>query len=236
MKTEDIDKKIGMPDVDAEWEKFEHEVIDKDSTSNKSVIMWGLSIAASIALVAGIFLHGNASKEQTDNNIAKVEQPATPKSQEKVTTIPETKAESENKRVSEKDIASENKTVSVPMQRPAGEMVAMTTHSETKEKMVDNDNKVVEEPVKQEQIFSVVEQSPSFHGGYRALQEFIKTNLRYPEMAMEYGAKGRVITTFLVDSLGYVSDFKIQRCLLQYDTLRLSQETEERQETSFGCF
>ena len=105
MKTEDIDKKIGMPDVDAEWEKFEREVIGKESTSHKSVIMWGLSIAASIALVAGIFLLGNASKEQVGNHVAKVEQPATPKSQEEGTTIPETKAESEN------NIVAENETV-----------------------------------------------------------------------------------------------------------------------------
>ena len=28
MKTEDIDKKIGMPDVDKEWARFEQEVID----------------------------------------------------------------------------------------------------------------------------------------------------------------------------------------------------------------
>jgi hypothetical protein len=31
MKTEDIDKKIGMPDVDAEWAKFEREVIGEET-------------------------------------------------------------------------------------------------------------------------------------------------------------------------------------------------------------
>ena len=242
MKIEDIDKKIGMPDVDAEWEKFEREVIDKESTSNKSVIMWGLSIAASIALLAGIFLLGNASKEQTDNNLAKVEQPATPKSPKEATTTPEPKAESEkniipenktvaeSETVAEKDIASDTKMVSVPVQHPAPELLTMTTPSDTEGKKEDKGNKAVEEPVQQEKIFSVVEQSPSFPGGNRALGEFIKTNKKYPDLALEYGAKGRVITTFLVDSLGYVSDIKIQRCLLQYDTLRLSQETEERQE------
>ena len=55
MKTEDIDKKIGMPDVDDEWAKFESEVIDKPTTSRKP-LYWGIGIAASIALVAGIFL------------------------------------------------------------------------------------------------------------------------------------------------------------------------------------
>ena len=31
MKKEDIDKRIGMPDVDAEWARFECEVIAKDT-------------------------------------------------------------------------------------------------------------------------------------------------------------------------------------------------------------
>ena len=53
MKTEDIDKKIGMPDVDAEWARFEREVINKESAKPKRVAAWaaGIGIAASIALM-----------------------------------------------------------------------------------------------------------------------------------------------------------------------------------------
>ena len=41
MKTEDIDKRIGMPDVDAEWARFEQEVIGKESKTNKrSIYSW----------------------------------------------------------------------------------------------------------------------------------------------------------------------------------------------------
>lgn len=29
MKSEEIDKKIGMPDIEAEWQRFEHDVIDQ---------------------------------------------------------------------------------------------------------------------------------------------------------------------------------------------------------------
>ncbi|MBO4658923.1 MAG: hypothetical protein J5637_04820 [Prevotella sp.] len=232
MKTEDIDKSIGMPDVDAEWEKFEHEVIDKKTAPTKRIMLWGLSIAASIVLLAGIFLLGNASKEQDGNNIAKVEQPAAPKVQEEGTTtpntekIPATNEASATKMAPEAAVASETKSVAETKQSTAEEMRAMATPANSEQK----DNKAIGVPVKQEQIFSVVEQSPSFPGGKRALQEFIKTNKKYPELAQEYGAKGRVITTFLVDSLGYVSDIKVHRYLLKYDTLRLSQETEEKQE------
>ena len=55
MKTEDIDKKIGMPDVNDEWAKFESEVINKEATPQKSrrtlyALVGGMSIAASLLL------------------------------------------------------------------------------------------------------------------------------------------------------------------------------------------
>ncbi len=53
MKTEDIDKRIGMPDVEAEWARFEREVIGKEPKGNRrSIYSWigGLGIAACILL------------------------------------------------------------------------------------------------------------------------------------------------------------------------------------------
>lgn len=38
MKNEEIDKKIGMPDINAEWAKFEHDVIESKSQSNLSFL------------------------------------------------------------------------------------------------------------------------------------------------------------------------------------------------------
>ena len=56
MKTEDIDKKIGMPDVNDEWAKFESGVINKEAAPKKSrrpLYIWlgGLGIAASLLLL-----------------------------------------------------------------------------------------------------------------------------------------------------------------------------------------
>ena len=54
MKREDIDKRIGMPDVDAEWARFEREVIGKNTKPNwQRVAAWagGIGIAAAIALL-----------------------------------------------------------------------------------------------------------------------------------------------------------------------------------------
>ena len=54
MKREDIDKRIGMPDVDAEWAKFEREVIDTNAKPRfRHVATWtvGIGIAAAILLL-----------------------------------------------------------------------------------------------------------------------------------------------------------------------------------------
>ena len=56
MKTEDIDKKIGMPDVNDEWAKFESEVINKEEVApqknRRTLYAWlgGMGIAASLLL------------------------------------------------------------------------------------------------------------------------------------------------------------------------------------------
>lgn len=52
MKTEDIDRKIGMPDVDAEWAAFEHKVIDASMLRRKWRIV-GMSRAAIVVAVVG---------------------------------------------------------------------------------------------------------------------------------------------------------------------------------------
>ena len=86
MKTEDIDKKIGMPDVDAEWAQFEREVIgsadvpsatgsaDVSSANgntsipaprSRTIYAWigGLAIAASILLLFMLNMGTDVAKE-----------------------------------------------------------------------------------------------------------------------------------------------------------------------------
>ena len=63
MKTEDIDKRIGMPDVDKEWARFEQEVIS-GGTKRRSVLAWALGIG--IAVSVALFLLFNIGKEQTE--------------------------------------------------------------------------------------------------------------------------------------------------------------------------
>lgn len=80
----------------------------------------------------------------------------------------------------------------------------------------------------EEKVHDCGEITPYFPGGDRALQEFVKNNLRYPDLAMEYGVRGRVIMAFKVDSTGQASDFKPVKFLLSYDTLYMNRIPVER--------
>ena len=200
MKQEDIDKKIGMPDVNEEWARFEHEVINQKSASQK-LLYWGVGIAASIALVAGISLFGRDA-EKPHQTIAQQNTPAlqTP-SEEDSPVIPVT-------------LPEKNEPVRVKTrQRPSTGLLAQAEPSAT-------------ETV----VYDCGEVMPQFPGGKRALMEFIKTNMHYPDLAMEYGARGRVVMNFLVDSTGCVSNIKPARFFrMTYDTLYMNRVPIQQQ-------
>lgn len=203
MKQEDIDKKIGMPDVDAEWAKFEREVIGQPKASRKP-LYWGIGIAASIALVAGISLFGHDA-EEPQQTIAQQTAPTqqTPSEEEKVAETPDESTSSP-----EKDVPVIVKT----HQRPSSDLLAQAAP-----------------PTTEETVYDCGEVMPQFPGGDRALKEFIENNLHYPDLAMEYGARGRVLMNFKVDSMGYVSNIKPIKYLLKYDTLYMDHVPVERQ-------
>ena len=234
MKTEDIDKKIGMPDVDEEWAKFEREVLGEETKTRKRVFVgWAIGIAASIALLAGIFIWENDAEQQTgsSNQLAQAAKDQT----------------SEKRNVTDSDVVKEDATHNIQSQeplstprevfenvaanhqkgKPSGELLAQATPS-ANERM-EEQIPALENRTENARVFNVVEQQPSFRGGYIGLQEFIKQNLKYPSIAQAYGVSGKVIMQFKIHSLGYVSDPKATRFLLKYDTLLLSRESEARQ-------
>ena len=234
MKTEDIDKKIGMPDVDEEWAKFEREVLSEETKTRKRVFVgWTIGIAASIALLAGIFLWGNDAEQQTgsSNQLALAAKDQTSEKRN-VTDSDVVKEDTTHNSQSQKLLSTprevfENVAANHQKEKPSGELLAQATPpaSERMEEQIPT----LENRTENIRVFNMVEQQPSFRGGDRGLQEFIKQNLKYPSMAQAYGVSGRVIMQFKIDSLGYISDVKAAKHLLRYDTLLLSRESEARQ-------
>ena len=63
MKREDIDKRIGMPDVDAEWAKFEREVIDTSAKPRfRHVATWAVGIGIAVAILLLFVLNTDMEK------------------------------------------------------------------------------------------------------------------------------------------------------------------------------
>ena len=62
-----------------------------------------------------------------------------------------------------------------------------------------------------EEIFTVVEQMPSFQGGDGELMKFIQKNIVYPAVEKEAGISGTAYVTFVVDKDGKITDVKILR-------------------------
>jgi len=68
-----------------------------------------------------------------------------------------------------------------------------------------------EEEVEEEQIFTIVEEMPSFPGGEAELFKYLGKNIKYPEMANSAGISGVVYVTFVVDKDGKIKDVKVLR-------------------------
>ena len=80
MKTEDIDRKIGMPDIDMEWAKFEKEVIDASEEKSKmesgkwevnrnwsrAAMFIGIIMGVSLIALASIYFYPTP-KQETEN-------------------------------------------------------------------------------------------------------------------------------------------------------------------------
>ncbi|HNS18657.1 MAG TPA: energy transducer TonB [Bacteroidales bacterium] len=68
-----------------------------------------------------------------------------------------------------------------------------------------------EEEIEEAEIFTVVEESPSFPGGEEARIRFLQENIEYPQMARESGIQGTVYMTFVVEPSGSVSAVRVLR-------------------------
>jgi len=64
-----------------------------------------------------------------------------------------------------------------------------------------------------DKVFTVVQQQPEFNGGFDAMVQFIKENLRYPAEARQQGIEGTVYASFIVEKDGSISDVTVVRGL-----------------------
>ena len=70
-------------------------------------------------------------------------------------------------------------------------------------------NGVVEQ--QKDEIFTVVEQMPSFTGGEAEMYKFLQKNIQYPQMEKENGIQGKVWIEFIVDKEGKITNINEKR-------------------------
>ncbi|HEY8780346.1 MAG TPA: TonB family protein [Mucilaginibacter sp.] len=68
-------------------------------------------------------------------------------------------------------------------------------------------------PAKDDKVFTSVEQVPEFPGGIEAFGAFLSKNIRYPAEMRRNKVQGRVIISFVVETDGTLSNFRIARDL-----------------------
>lgn len=84
--------------------------------------------------------------------------------------------------------------------------------SDEAEHVLKVNEKVVDEvppKVEETKIHDVVEQMPTFKGGDAALMKYLNDHIKYPVIAEENGIQGRVVTTFVVERDGSITDVRV---------------------------
>lgn len=72
---------------------------------------------------------------------------------------------------------------------------------------------VVKEEVQKEEVFSYVEEMPTFPGGEDEVLRYISEKVQYPEIAKRAGVEGRVMVSFVVRPSGSLDDFRVIKSL-----------------------
>ncbi len=70
---------------------------------------------------------------------------------------------------------------------------------------------VQEEEVVEAEVFTIVEEMPSYPGGDQKMYEYLGKNIKYPQIARESSIQGRVFVNFVVEPDGSVSNVKVLR-------------------------
>lgn len=97
-----------------------------------------------------------------------------------------------------------------PIQETETQIATVTNEGSGDEVLIVDETPTVVEPV-EEEIFTIVEEMPTFPGGDAEMLKFLRKNINYPPMEQEAGIQGTVYVSFVVDKEGKVTDVKVVR-------------------------
>jgi len=94
-----------------------------------------------------------------------------------------------------------------PVQTEETPQISTETHEGTGDEIVIPDDGKGKGPVEtKEEVFTVVEQMPTFPGGDEALYKFLQKNIQYPQFERENAISGKVWIDFTVGKDGTITD------------------------------
>ncbi|SKD05615.1 TonB family C-terminal domain-containing protein [Chitinophaga ginsengisegetis] len=93
-------------------------------------------------------------------------------------------------------LTATNTVVSTPSAVPAANLAMDTTPVKKVNKTKDN-------------VYTFVEQPPSFPGGEEALAKYLSRNIRYPKTAQEKNISGTVFVSYVVNEEGNITDVRL---------------------------
>ena len=158
----------------------------------------------------------DSAAEMVDHHVLELKESANSMPAEVKTEI-----QQEKKKLEAKDNPADSREVPSPTQPSTSSgKVESTSQSAAKpepakpvEATTSNNAAAESQATKADAIHEVVDEPPSFPGGDAAQIAFLSNNLRYPAVAMEQGIQGRVVTQFVVDKDGSITDVKVVRSL-----------------------
>ena len=158
----------------------------------------------------------DSAAEMVDHHVLELKESANSMPAEVKTEI-----QQENKTPEAKENHADSREVPSPTQPSTSSgKVESTSQSAAKpepakpvEAATSNNAAAESQATKADAIHEVVDEPPSFPGGDAAQIAFLSNNLRYPAVAMEQGIQGRVVTQFVVDKDGSITDVKVVRSL-----------------------
>lgn len=74
-----------------------------------------------------------------------------------------------------------------------------------------NTIKFIAPVIKKDSVYEKVETPPSFTGGESALMKYLAENIRYPVIAQENGAMGKIIAKFVINREGKIENAEIAK-------------------------
>ncbi|MBR3773678.1 MAG: energy transducer TonB [Alistipes sp.] len=176
----------------------------KADLQNKRGLLLEIGLAAALAIVIGAFAWTPKEHriEQVDLNYAIVEEEITE------ITRQDQKPPEPPKKVEVKVIADLLQVVTNDTKIET----SMTFDEFDEDAEVFQEVEVVEEEIVDDEPFLIVETMPSFQGGdLNTFRNWVQSNVRFPQIALENGIQGTVVLSFVIEKDGSLTNIQVLR-------------------------